>query len=93
VGLSTKAAQNGGRLTPEQLAAQESAAGESAAEQAQLLGRQTATSGGEPMMPPMGGMGGAGAGGGQDRQRTTWLAEDEEVWGTDSEAVSGVIGR
>jgi hypothetical protein len=93
VGLSPRAAQNGGRLTPEQLAAQEAAAGESAAEQAQLLGRQTATSGGEPMMPPMGGMGGAGAGGGQDRQRTTWLAEDEEVWGTDSEAVSGVIGR
>jgi hypothetical protein len=93
VGLSARAVENGGRLTPDQLAAREAAAGESAAEQAQLLGRQTATSGGEPMIPPMGGMGGAGAGGGQDRQRTTWLAEDEEVWGTDSEAVSGVIGR
>ncbi len=93
-GMGARVTENGGRLTPEQLAAQEATAGESAAaEQAQLLGRQTATSGGEPMMPPMGGMGGAGAGGGQDRQRTTWLAEDEEVWGTDSEAVSGVIGR
>ncbi|MGH3374670.1 MAG: hypothetical protein ACRDP6_08015 [Actinoallomurus sp.] len=92
-GLSARAVENGGRLTPEQLAAREATAGESAAEQAQLMGRQTATSGGEPMMPPMGGMGGAGAGGGQDRQRTTWLAEDEEVWGTDSDVVSGVIGR
>ncbi|MDH6116812.1 hypothetical protein ABH930_000231 [Kitasatospora sp. GAS204A] len=50
-----------------------------------------------PMMPPMGGMGGMGAGGaggqGQERQRTTWLSEDEETWGTESTAVDGVIGR
>ena len=49
---------------------------------------------GEPMMP-MSGMG-AGANGqqnGQDRQRTTWLAEEEAVWGTDIDAVSGTIGR
>ncbi|MFG2997441.1 hypothetical protein [Streptomyces sp. NPDC048340] len=49
-----------------------------------------------PMMPPM--SPGAGAAGGQpnqgkDRQRTTWLTEDEEVWGTDTGSVSGVIGR
>jgi hypothetical protein len=96
-GLSERAVAEGARLTPEQLAARESAAGEQtameAAEEAQMMGRQMATSGGEPMIPPMGGMGGGGAGGGQDRQRTTWLAEDEEVWGTESGAVSGVIGR
>lgn len=46
-------------------------------------------------MPPMG-MGGApgGAGGnGNDRQRNVWLSEDEEVWGTEPEAGTGVIGR
>jgi hypothetical protein len=42
----------------------------------------------------MGGGGAGGAGGGQaERQRNTWLAEDEEVWGTDPEAPPGVIGR
>ncbi|GLY93148.1 hypothetical protein [Actinoplanes sp. NBRC 103695] len=41
-----------------------------------------------PMMPP-------GAMGGQDkeRERTTWLAEDEEVWGTDPDVSPAVIGR
>jgi len=52
-------------------------------------------SGGVPFFPPM--MGGAGAGGTgekpQERERQTWLAEDEDVWGTDVEAGSGVIGR
>ena len=41
-------------------------------------------------------MGGAGAGAGekpQERERQTWLAEDEAVWGTDVDAGSGVIGR
>ncbi|MFE2012637.1 hypothetical protein [Streptomyces sp. NPDC059491] len=55
-------------------------------------GPQTAQS---PMMPPMNP--GAGAGGqpnqGKDRQRTTWLTEDEDTWGTDTGSVSGVIGR
>ncbi|MEV6247809.1 hypothetical protein AB0M38_16645 [Streptomyces sp. NPDC051742] len=49
-----------------------------------------------PMMPPMSPGAGAGAGGpnqGNDRQRTTWLTEDEETWGTDTGSVSGVIGR
>ncbi|GGR20509.1 hypothetical protein GCM10010497_23490 [Streptomyces cinereoruber] len=49
-----------------------------------------------PMMPPMN-PGAAGAGGqpnqGKDRQRTTWLTEDEDTWGTDTGSVSGVIGR
>jgi len=41
-------------------------------------------------------MGGAGGGPGekpQERERQTWLAEDEAVWGTDVDAGSGVIGR
>ncbi|MGW6688106.1 hypothetical protein [Streptomyces sp. NPDC054961] len=67
-----------------------------AAEEAakQLAAQQQTQSG--PMMPPMGGAGagaGAGAGGQKDRQRTTWLSEDEDTWGTDTGTVSGVIGR
>jgi hypothetical protein len=41
-------------------------------------------------------MGGAGAAGGerpQERERQTWLSEDEEIWGTRAEVGSGVIGR
>ncbi|MBT2448629.1 hypothetical protein J7F03_16330 [Streptomyces sp. ISL-43] len=63
----------------------------------QLATQQQTQSG--PMMPPMGGAGmgagaGAGGAGGQkDRQRTTWLSEDEDTWGTDTGTVSGVIGR
>ncbi|MFD9335094.1 hypothetical protein ACFWBF_11915 [Streptomyces sp. NPDC060028] len=61
----------------------------------QLATQQQTQSG--PMMPPMGGAGaGAGAGGAagqKDRQRTTWLSEDEDTWGTDTGTVSGVIGR
>jgi hypothetical protein len=41
-----------------------------------------------------GGMGGQGGGQQQqDRERSTWLAEDEDVWGTDPDAVPAVIGR
>ncbi|MGW0574689.1 hypothetical protein ACWD25_01710 [Streptomyces sp. NPDC002920] len=51
-----------------------------------------------PYLPPMGGMGGmgGGAGGGdreKERERTTWLAEDAEVWGTDPELAPTVLGR
>jgi hypothetical protein len=46
-----------------------------------------------PFMPPMMG-GGAGAQGNEkERERTTWLAEDEEVWGTDPDCVPAVVGR
>jgi len=87
---------NGGSATG--ALAQEEAAAQQAAEESQLLGRGISTTGGMggPMMPPMGmgGLGGAGAGQTEkERQRTTWLTEDEEVWGTDSGAVTGVIGR
>jgi len=51
---------------------------------------------GVPFFPPM--MGGAGGMGGpgekpQERERQTWLSEDEAVWGTHVDAGSGVIGR
>ncbi|MEV0133078.1 hypothetical protein AB0H83_32030 [Dactylosporangium sp. NPDC050688] len=52
--------------------------------------------GGVPLYPPtagMGGMGGQGGQGGQDRQRTTWLSEDEKVWGTDRPVAPAVLGR
>lgn len=50
------------------------------------------TSGYPPMMPPMMP---PGAMGNQDkeRERTTWLAEDEDVWGTDPDVSPAVIGR
>jgi hypothetical protein len=37
-----------------------------------------------------------GSGGNQqekERERTTWLAEDEDVWGTDPDTMPAVIGR
>ncbi|WP_047871834.1 hypothetical protein [Nocardiopsis sp. RV163] len=53
--------------------------------------------GGMPMMPPMmGGMGGGMGGGGdnnRDRQRSTWLSEDEKVWGTTADAQKSALGR
>ncbi|MFC0596804.1 AAWKG family protein [Streptomyces palmae] len=65
-----------------------------AAEEAAAMRRPATTSGGMPMMPPMGGA----AGGGQktqseERERATWVSEDEDVWGTDEGGVTGVIGR
>ena len=52
--------------------------------------------GGMPFMPPMGGpMGGMGGPGGnkEERERQTWLSEDEEVWGTSVPVGAAVIGR
>jgi hypothetical protein len=62
---------------------------------------QTAAAAGEspfPMYSPMAGGGmmggqGMGQGQGQERERTTWLAEDEDVWGTDPDIGPEVIGR
>ncbi|MGW1229336.1 AAWKG family protein [Streptomyces sp. NPDC002530] len=67
-----------------------------AAEEAAALRRPatTSSSGGSPMMPPMGGMGGMGGGTQSDeRERSTWVSEDEDTWGTDEGGVSAVIGR
>ncbi|RSS83745.1 hypothetical protein [Streptomyces sp. WAC06614] len=91
-GMGPRALDNGGRLTAEQTAA----AAAAAAQQGQALQATAAAPGGvgAPMIPPSPGMGmGGGAPGQQERRRTTWLSEDEEVWGTESGATSGVIGR
>ncbi|MEU4492030.1 AAWKG family protein [Streptomyces sp. NPDC023998] len=53
------------------------------------------SSAGTPFMPPMGGSPG---GGGQqtqssDRDRDSWVAEDEDVWGTDEGGAPAVLGR
>jgi hypothetical protein len=54
----------------------------------------SSSGGGVPFFPPMMG-GGAGAGGDkpQERERQTWLSEDEEIWGTRAGVGSGVVGR
>ncbi|MFL6055464.1 MAG: WXG100 family type VII secretion target [Actinoallomurus sp.] len=64
------------------LAAQEAAAAERAA--------MAATGGATGM--PMGGMGGGGGGQKEERERTTWLSEDEDVWGGDGDTAPPVIG-
>ncbi|MGC4945592.1 AAWKG family protein [Streptomyces sp. DT224] len=66
-----------------------------AAEEAAAMRRPATTSSGTPMMPPMGGMGGGAGTGTQsaERERSTWVSEDEETWGTDEGGVSAVIGR
>lgn len=55
----------------------------------------TPTSGGSPFMPPMGG--GQGGGGQQtessDRERDSWVAEDDDVWGTDEGGAPAALGR
>ncbi|RFS45560.1 hypothetical protein [Micromonospora craniellae] len=49
--------------------------------------------GGYPMYPPpMGGMGAPGSHR-DERERQTWLTEDEAVWGTKAVVVGSVIGR
>ncbi|MFG3237358.1 AAWKG family protein [Streptomyces antibioticus] len=68
------------------------ARGAAAAEEA-MAARTSTSSAGTPFFP------GAGMGpGGQptqseDRTRTTWLSEDEEIWGTDDGGVPAVLGR
>ncbi len=43
---------------------------------------------------PYGGMGGIGGPGNeQDRERSTWLQEDDLVWGADPDVPPGVLGR
>jgi hypothetical protein len=46
-----------------------------------------------PMMGGGMGMGGGQQQGLQERERTTWLAEDEDVWGTEPSVGPGVLGR
>jgi hypothetical protein len=42
--------------------------------------------GGMPMAPGQGGKGG------EERERETWLSEDEDVWGGDDDTAPPVIG-
>jgi hypothetical protein len=49
--------------------------------------------GGYPFMPPMTGAGAGSSANEKERERTTWLTEDEEVWGTEPDVVSAVVGR
>jgi len=55
------------------------------------------SAGAVPFYPPMAGGMGMGGMGGQngsgERERTTWLAEDEDVWGTDPDVAPQVLGR
>ncbi|MEN8651636.1 AAWKG family protein [Streptomyces sp. 21So2-11] len=77
--------------------ARSSRAAQLAAEEAAMARRpSTSSSGGPPMMPPMGGGMGGGAGGNtqsDERERSTWVSEDEGTWGTDEGGVSAAIGR
>ena len=51
----------------------------------------TGVGGGMPFLP-MSGAGGAGGGGeSKDRESTTWLHEDDDVWGDDTGSVNGLI--
>lgn len=43
-----------------------------------------------PMMPPM--MGGAQGAGKEGRERSSWLTEDEDVWGADDDVAPPLIG-
>ncbi|MGW3152446.1 hypothetical protein ACWDG1_49415 [Streptomyces sp. NPDC001177] len=49
---------------------------------------------GMPFMPPMGGQGGGGQNqtASSDRKRASWMAEEEDVWGTDEGGAPAVIG-
>jgi hypothetical protein len=59
-----------------------------------LDGSTAATgSAGMPFMPPMGGMGGGAGGENKERERSIWLEEDEDVWGTDPNLMPAVLGR
>ncbi|WP_414945466.1 hypothetical protein [Amycolatopsis sp. cmx-11-32] len=61
--------------------------------QGQLGNPKGASGNGVPFYPPMaGGPGGAGQGK-SERDRTTWLAEDEKTWGTDPAVAPAVLGR
>ncbi|MDQ1005949.1 hypothetical protein QFZ82_000434 [Streptomyces sp. V4I23] len=65
-------------------------------EEHQVVPRGTQSSGSMPFMGPMGG---GGMPGGQDteskgdRERTSWVAEDEDVWGTDDGGLPQALGR
>ncbi|MFD6529593.1 AAWKG family protein [Streptomyces sp. NPDC060184] len=84
--------------TGEASAARNAKSAQLAAEEAAAASRRpsTTSSGSTPMMPSMGGGMGGGAGGNtqsDERERSTWVSEDEDTWGTDEGGVAAVIGR
>lgn len=69
------------------------ALGAAAAEQAAAANAANAAGRGAgmmPMMPPM--MGGAQGAGKEGRERSSWLTEDEDVWGADDDVAPPLIG-
>ncbi|GAA3115087.1 hypothetical protein [Streptosporangium carneum] len=55
------------------------------------LGAGQVRAGGSPMMPFVPPGGGAGAKENQDRENSTWLMEDDEVWGNGGDTIPPVI--
>ncbi|PBC69551.1 hypothetical protein BX265_6880 [Streptomyces sp. TLI_235] len=96
IGARTAAAEAGAGTLAARTAAAEAGALGAAGRLAGAPGAPGAagTYGGMPYMPPMGGMGQGQRPGGGERERTTWLLEDEDVWGAaEQDATDGVIGR
>ncbi|MFD9123291.1 hypothetical protein [Kitasatospora sp. NPDC059571] len=95
LGARTAAAEMGAETLAARTAAAETGAVGAAGRLAGAAGPAGPAGGGMPYMPPMGGMGqGQRPGGAGERERTTWLLEDEDVWGaTERDAADGVIGR
>lgn len=58
----------------------------------QVTGSSGGQRGGMPMMPPMMPPMGGNQGDSKERERQTWLSEDDKVWGTNNDAGNGVIG-
>ncbi|MFD9890251.1 hypothetical protein ACFWY9_12985 [Amycolatopsis sp. NPDC059027] len=70
------------------------ASGAGAAGQGGMTGAGTGKGGSGVGGMPMGaGAPGAAGQGERERERTTWLVEDEDVWGANPDAPPGVIGR
>ncbi|MEV8100317.1 WXG100 family type VII secretion target [Kitasatospora sp. NPDC085879] len=95
LGARTAAAEAGASTLAARTAAAEAGVAGRLAGAAGAAGPAGPYGGGMPYMPPMGGMGqGQRPGGAGERERTTWLLEDEDVWGaTERDAADGVIGR
>ncbi|BCJ38221.1 hypothetical protein Athai_57240 [Actinocatenispora thailandica] len=55
-------------------------------------GGTAGATGGRGAVRPRGAAGGRGSGEGEGEEYSTWLTEDEEVWGGDEEAATGLLG-
>ncbi|MEU3608549.1 AAWKG family protein [Streptomyces sp. NPDC035033] len=68
-------------------------AGASGGRAGQAGGPASAASSGMPFMPPGGAPGGGQGTESKDRERTNWMAEEEDVWGVETDGNPAVIGR